>query len=78
MSKIQSLRLSGNLHFIQFSHFPHGKSNSPRLLLLNRYAYFFIFRIESIHGMIDTMSQCVLDGVSGMNLRRLDKLDIFP
>lgn len=28
--------------------------------------------------MIDTMSQCVLDGVSGMNLRRLDKLDIFP
>ena len=28
--------------------------------------------------MIDAMSQCVLDGVSGMNLRRLDKLDIFP
>ena len=39
---------------------------------------FLLFRIERIHGMIDAMSQCVLDGVSGMNLHRLDKLDIFP
>lgn len=28
--------------------------------------------------MIDAMSQCVLDGVGSMNLRRLDKLNIFP
>ena len=39
---------------------------------------FLLLRIESIHGMIDAMSQRVLDGVCGMDLRRLDKLDIFP
>jgi hypothetical protein len=28
--------------------------------------------------VIDTVRQGILDGVSGMNLRRLDKLDILP
>lgn len=45
-SKIQSLRLSGYLHFYIFP-FPHGKSNSPRLLLLNRYFYFFFFGLKA-------------------------------
>lgn len=45
-SKIQSLHLSGYLHFYIFP-FPHGKSNSPRLLLLNRYSYFFFFGLKA-------------------------------
>ena len=38
--------LSGCLHFYIFP-CPHGKSNSPRLLLLNRYSYFFFFGLKA-------------------------------
>ena len=54
------------------------KKQQPTAVAFESLFLFLLFRIESIHGMIDAMSQCVLDGVSGMNLRRLDKLDIFP
>ena len=51
MKEKESLRSSlfvspATPHFYIFP-FPHGKRNSPRLLLLNRYSYFFFFGLKA-------------------------------
>lgn len=73
-SEIQSLRLPSLLHFPMSPR----KKQQPTAVAFESLFLFLLFRIERIHRVIDTVRQGVLDGVSGMNLRRLDKLDIFP
>ena len=54
------------------------KKQQPTAVAFESLFLFLLFGVERIHRVIDTVRQGVLDGVSGMNLRRLDKLDIFP